>query len=78
MNFSPNNVPLANNQQFGQSFDVKNIFRSYSLITDRNQVCFAKMSVCGVQEATLHLCPLGCLRNRQADLPRINMAHPKD
>ena len=36
MNFSPHNVPLANNQQFGQSFDVKNIFGSYLLITDRN------------------------------------------
>jgi len=36
MNFSPNNVRLANNQQFGQSFDVKNIFRTYPLITDRN------------------------------------------
>jgi hypothetical protein len=35
MNFSPNNVQLANNQQFGQSFDVKNIFRPYQLITDR-------------------------------------------
>ena len=30
-NFSPNNVQLANNQQFGQSFDVKNIFRPYPL-----------------------------------------------
>jgi hypothetical protein len=36
MNFSPNNVQLPNNQQFGQSFDVKNIFRPYPLITDRN------------------------------------------
>ena len=36
MKFSPNNVRLANNQQFGQSFVVKNIFRTYSLITDRN------------------------------------------
>jgi len=36
MNFSPNNVYLANNQQFGQNFDVKNIFRPYPLITDRN------------------------------------------
>jgi hypothetical protein len=36
MNFSPNNVPLANNQQFGKGFDVKNIFRPYPLITNRN------------------------------------------
>jgi hypothetical protein len=36
MNFSPNNAQLANNQQFGRSFDVKNIFRPYPLITDRN------------------------------------------
>jgi len=28
MKFSPNNVRLANNQQFGQSLDVKNIFRT--------------------------------------------------
>jgi hypothetical protein len=33
MNFSPNNVQFANNPQFGKGFDVKNIFRSYSLIT---------------------------------------------
>ena len=36
MKFSPNKVRLANNQQFGQSFDVKNIFRPYPLITDKN------------------------------------------
>ena len=36
MNFSPNNVPLTNNQQFGQSLDVKNIIKPYPLITDRN------------------------------------------
>ena len=36
MNFGPNNVQLTNNQQFGQSFDLKNIFRPYPLINDRN------------------------------------------
>ncbi len=36
MKFRPNNIRLANNQQFGQSFVVKNIFRTYALITDRN------------------------------------------
>ena len=37
MNFNPNNdAQLANNQQFGQSFDVKKIFRPYPLITDKN------------------------------------------
>jgi len=42
MNFSPNNVPLANNQQIGQSLDVKNIFRPYSLIIDRNLQALTK------------------------------------
>jgi hypothetical protein len=36
MNFSPNNVQLSNNPQFGKGFDVKNIFKPYPLITDRN------------------------------------------
>ena len=36
MNFSPNNVQLANNPQFGKGFDVKKIFKPYPLITDRN------------------------------------------
>jgi hypothetical protein len=34
--FSPNNVQLANNPQFGKGLDVKNIFKPYPLITDRN------------------------------------------
>jgi hypothetical protein len=36
MNFSPNNVQLANNPQFGHSFNMKNISKLYPLITDRN------------------------------------------
>ena len=36
MKFSSNKVRLANNQQFGQSYVVKNIFRPYPLITNRN------------------------------------------
>ncbi len=36
MNFSPYNVQLANNQQFEQGFDVRNIFKPYPMITDRN------------------------------------------
>ena len=36
MNFSPNSLQPPNNQQFGQSFNVKNIFRPYPLITDRD------------------------------------------
>jgi len=41
-NFNPNNVQLANNQQIGQSLDVKNITKPYSLITDRNLHSLAK------------------------------------
>jgi hypothetical protein len=50
MNFSPNNVQLANNQHFGQSFAVKNIFRPYPLITDRNLHSLAKSTSHLVQE----------------------------
>jgi len=42
MNSSSNNVPLASNQHFGQSFDVKNIFRPYPLIIDKNLDSLAK------------------------------------
>jgi hypothetical protein len=48
------------------------------LISIRNIVLPDEIQKQGLQEATLHLCPLGCLRNRQADRPRINMARPKD
>jgi len=45
-------------------------------ITTRN-VAWRQKNVINKEE-TLHGYPRGCLRNRQAGQPRINMAHPKD
>jgi len=43
MNIRPNSVPLANNQQFGQRFDVEKIIKPYPLITDKNLDSLAKI-----------------------------------
>ena len=45
MNFSPNVVQLANNQQFGKRFDVKKIIKPYPLITDKNMHHLAKYAI---------------------------------
>jgi hypothetical protein len=60
MNFSPNNAQLANNQQFGRSFDVKNIFRPYPLsISPAETHIFTFQSTLGIigefKECTAYL-----------------------